>query len=532
MKNNMNYVLLLMLLMPFTAMAGGLVTNTNQSASFIRKPVQDAVIDATGTYYNPAGLAFLEDGFHLSLSNQTISQTRTINSTFPGLNRTEFEGAVSAPLFPTVYAVYKTGALAFSFGVNPIGGGGSANFEEGLPSFEQQVAILPGMLTAAGIPTSAYTMNAAFDGSSLNWGIQLNTSYAINEIVSVSLGLRYILANNSYTGHLRDIMINPAQPAFGLNYDGSNMVSAPQFFTDAAMTLTGWAQGATAFHAGLQPIIDEGYGTVPLDHGTSVGLTTNQIIQIQSLIMASGQNPGGIDIATAQMILGVAGPGFEQNAQIMQANAAATVNRELDASQSGTGIAPVFGLNLRFSDQLNMAIKYEHKASITMTNSTRIDDVGMYPDGAETANDMPAMLSAGISYRPTRPLTLSAGIHYYFDKNADYGKSRPNDEIIDNNFIELGFGAEYYIGNGFSLSAGYLRTQTGVNEAYHSDLSHSLSTNSIGLGGKYNVNPNLAFNLGFMNTTYESHTKAFEGGYQETYERVARTIAIGIDLKF
>ena len=47
------------------AMAGGLVTNSNQSASFLRNPARDAVIDIDGVYTNPAGVCFMPNGFHL-----------------------------------------------------------------------------------------------------------------------------------------------------------------------------------------------------------------------------------------------------------------------------------------------------------------------------------------------------------------------------------------------------------------------------------------------------------------------------------
>ncbi|TVQ89099.1 MAG: aromatic hydrocarbon degradation protein [Bacteroidetes bacterium] len=507
-------ILFLAVFMPFAAWSGGIVTNTNQSASFIRKPAQDAVIDATGTYYNPAGLAFLRDGFHLSVSNQTILQNRKVSSTFQGLANTEFEGDVSAPLFPTLYAVYKTGPLALSFGVNPIGGGGTANFEEGLPSFEQEVAILPPSLTAAGINTTAYSMDAAFDGSSLNWGVQLNASYALNEFFAVSLGARFITATNTYKGHLRDIMINPLHP---LNANGpGNMVSAPQFFGTVEFAANSAVQQ-------LQPIIDNSAGEMTLNQLVNIGALTQE----QADQLAGGL--GGIynpDMQVVEIQTAYAGIAAQMNDL-----AQATQDRELDAKQTGWGIAPVLGINIRFSDELNMAIKYEHRASITMTNNTTVDDVGMYPDGVEVANDMPSMLSLGLNYRPTRALSLSAGMHYYFDRSADYGKALPNDQIIDNNFIELGFGAEYFFDNGFSISTGYLRTQTGANDRFHSDLSHSLSTNSIGIGGSYRFSPNMAVNFGFMNTMYEAYTKTFNG-YSETYDRSAIVFAVGMDFRF
>ena len=44
-------------------LAGGLVTNTNQSAAFLRNPARDATIELDAVYYNPAGVAFLKKGF-------------------------------------------------------------------------------------------------------------------------------------------------------------------------------------------------------------------------------------------------------------------------------------------------------------------------------------------------------------------------------------------------------------------------------------------------------------------------------------
>lgn len=517
--------------------AGGLVTNTNQSASFIRNPARDASLDIDAAYFNPAGLVFLEDGFHFSLSNQTISQKRTINSSFPGMNQNEFIGTVSAPIFPTVYGVYKKDRMAFSLGFNPIGGGGSAFFEDGLPSFEQMVVMqnLPGQLTTSGIPTTKYGLDMAFDGQSIIWGLQANASYAITDQLSASVGIRYLIAKNSYEGHL-NLKINPNQPAFGSIYNGLNLVSAPRFFTDAATTFTGWNTGAVAFVAGLQPIIDGGGGQVLLSNGTTVGLTTTQISQIQGLVTAAGQSPAGITIATAQAILNAAAPVFAARATVMAGYAVLTSNKKVNAVQTGSGFAPIIGLNYKVSDKLHVAVRYEHKAAITLTNETEVDDVNLYPDGDETPSDMPANITLGISFKPVDKLTLSGGFHYYLDRSANYGKKLggsfvENKDVIDKNFWEAAFGVEYELTDQIMISAGYLRTQTGVNIDYQSDFSHSLNTNSIGLGGRYMLNENLGINLGVMNTFYEGYIKAF-GTYNEDYNRKALVLALGVDFKF
>ena len=55
-------------------LAGGIVTNTNQSAQFIRTMSRNASTDIDAVYFNPAGLVRMDDGFHFALHNQTIFQ--------------------------------------------------------------------------------------------------------------------------------------------------------------------------------------------------------------------------------------------------------------------------------------------------------------------------------------------------------------------------------------------------------------------------------------------------------------------------
>ena len=523
--------------------AGGIVHNTNQSASFIRMPARDASMGLDGVYYNPAGLTWLNNGFHISLNNQYIVQNRNIKTTFPGLNRNEFEGGVVAPFFPSVYAVYKMDKFAFSFGFNPIGGGGSAKFDDGLPSFEMQVASIPAGLAQAGIPTTKYSYATEFEGSSIYYGIQAGASYQINDILSVSLGLRYVMINNSYQGYLSDIMINPAFPYLPeAGYNGENMVKAPVFFTDAAAYFGGVSDELGATGSSLQPIVDGGGGGVPLENGTMAGLSPEQVAGLQAGIIGLGGDPSGMTIEQAQGFFNGASANFDANSKAMSANAVASADKKVDAEQSGSGIVPIIGANLKF-DRVNIGLKYEHKASIKVKNSTSVDDTGLYPDGVETPSDMPSMLAVGVGFEATSKLRLSGGLHYYFDKGAEYGKKLngefvKNDEVMDKNFWELGLGAEYEINDKWLVSLGYLRTQTGVMDLYQSDLSHSLSTNSIGGGLRYMATEKIGINLGVMSTSYLEDVRDFEAipdirpAYKETYNRTNFTAAIGVDISF
>jgi len=208
--------------------SGTIITNANQSVQYYRLLARNASTDIDAVYFNPAGLAQLDNGWHIALHNQTIFQEKTVISSFPFLNNSTYVGEVNVPIFPTFFAVYKADRLALSFGFGPNSGGGTADFTKGLPSFETPLSLLPASISALGIPTTQYSLDMAFKGKSVYYGFQGNVTYAFNETISGAVGFRYILARNTYEGYIRDIMVNPLHPL--LNPTGS-MMSAAQFFT-------------------------------------------------------------------------------------------------------------------------------------------------------------------------------------------------------------------------------------------------------------------------------------------------------------
>src|SRR5574344_908571 len=128
-------------------MAGGVITNTNQSAPYVRTVSRNATMDNDAVYFNPAATAQLSDGIHLSYGHQVCFQTRTTTDDFPTLNRHEYEGKIVVPAFPTLDAIWKKNHLAISLGFGPNGGGGNAQYDNGLASFERQISLIPGMVT-------------------------------------------------------------------------------------------------------------------------------------------------------------------------------------------------------------------------------------------------------------------------------------------------------------------------------------------------------------------------------------------------
>lgn len=209
--------------------AGGLLTNTNQSVHFLRNPSRDASVQIDAVYTNPAGVTKLPDGFHFSFTNQSAFQTRTITSTFApfmgsgGSDTKVFEGKASAPIVPSLMGTYRKGkwALSGSFAIS--GGGGKATFNEGLPSFEAGLSLLPnviqmvGMAVPGGITANKYSVDSYMRGSSFIYGAQLGGAYTINDMFSVYGGFRLNIVNNGYEGHLRDLKSNPTSAPLGMN---------------------------------------------------------------------------------------------------------------------------------------------------------------------------------------------------------------------------------------------------------------------------------------------------------------------------
>lgn len=525
--------------------AGGLLTNTNQSVHFLRNPALDATTGIDGVYANPAGLMFLTDGLHLSFSNQSAYQTRTITSDFApfaGFNNGNsvkvFEGEASAALIPSFQLAYKKDRYVISTAFAVTGGGGKAIFNRGLPSFEAPVSMIPLSLKSNGINTTSYSVDQYMEGRQYIFGVQLNGSYKINDALSAALGLRLNIVNNGYKGHLKNIQINPNQPAFGASYNGSSLVSASKFFTDAAAVLSGWSAGATQYAAGLQPIVTGGGGTVLLANGTSAGLNATQIAQIQGLLGAAGLTPaqiGAINIQTAQGTLSAASPVFAGKAAAMSANAASTADKQLECTQAGWGVTPVLSINYHF-EKLNLAAKYEFKSSLNVQNNTTIDDTGLYADGVNTPSDIPAFLSLGGDYKITKNWNFSVGYHHFFDSDAKMANDKQ--QYIEGGINEYLFGSEYAINKVFLVSAGAQITRTGATDAYQTDMSFSLNSYSVGFGTAVNITPDLRLNLAYFFTNYTPWTKSstnYNGttlAGSDTYDRTNKVFGIGLEYKF
>lgn len=212
---------------------------------------------------------------------------------------------------------------------------------------------------------------------------------------------------------------------------------------------------------------------------------------------------------------------------------------DLLTEQSGFGIAPILGLDYKL-DRLNLALKYEFGSNIEVENSTssfpvqfdQVDALARFKDGVKSQSDQPALLAAGAAYDLTNALKLSAGMHYYFDKNANYNGL---ENEINSNTIEYMLGAEYALCHKLTLSAGVQFTNYDVTDNYNSNTGFMVSSYSLGGGLKYSPTDNLDLNLGVLWTNFDDYSKTanYNGiGMLEQYERKSTVVGIGAAWSF
>ena len=251
-----------------TASAGGILTNTNQSVLFLKNPARDAAIGLDGVYSNPAGVAFMSEGFHLAFNWQYAHQTRTINSTNPlfklgkknnGQESKNFEGVTDAPFIPSLQAAYNTGKWSIQGNISVPGGGGACEFADGLGSFESVVGNIAKTLQPLG--AQGYDMNGFMHGRQYYFGFQFGAAYKVTSDLSVYGGLRLLYGSATYKAKIDNIQVKTE----GGYVDFGNYLQAitAAGYGDKVAPLQKYAQGVNLLcnqsGVGLAPIIGVDY---------------------------------------------------------------------------------------------------------------------------------------------------------------------------------------------------------------------------------------------------------------------------------
>lgn len=478
----------LLLIVSIPTFAGGLLTNTNQHVLFLRMLARNASTEIDAVYSNPAGIAFMEKGWHFSANGQSAYQTRKITTTFApfamngGDVTKHYKGEASAPFIPSVYGAYVTDkwSIAGNFAIS--GGGGKATFNDGLGSFESIVSMVPIIVNTFGnmFPSLApyeidrYSVDSYMQGRQYIYGLQLGATYKITDYLSVFAGGRMNYVSNHYKGYLRNIQI-------GLK-SGGPMVNASETFRNLANNVS---------------------------------------------------------------------PALKESVEML---ANATEDKELDCSQKGWGITPIIGADFKMG-KWNVGVKYEFKTNLNIENNTTINTTGYkdYDHGINTPNDIPSIITVGVSYNPIPEVQLAVGYHHFFDSHAKMANGK--EKFTGGGTNEYLGGISWDVTKWLQLSTGMQRTKYGVEDDYQTDMSFAVSSYSMGIGAGFNITPNLQLNIAYFWTKYKTYTKNMDNyNYmsdkleslgipasiaqqikiegQDKFSRTNKVFGIGVDYRF
>ena len=455
-----------------SAFAGGLLTTTNQNAHSLRFFSQEADINLTSLYANPAGQAFLNKGWHISASSMTAIQTRNIQSTFPlfalkeGIQTHNFEGKAFAPVVPSFDFAYVQDKWSVSARFGVVAGGGTCEFENGLGSLEaltikngitaiaEQWAQVYGQATVIGYMQQgmsqadamakmsqdaaafgqqnfkAYTVNPYMKGKQNYFGFQVGGTYKFLDNLSAYVGLRGVYATCAYVGGIDGVSVN-GQAASGMSLDCQQ----------------------------------QGFGITPI---------------------------------------------------------------------IGVHYRPIKGLEL--AAKYEFQTKINLKNTTTPESAAVTEVLPLYKDGQNVRTDMPGLLTIGAQYRPIENLKVAASWRYYFDKSAtkdgyvNNQKVNMND-LVDNNTQEFLASVEYKFCKWVAASFSWQNTSFGLSDAYMSDTDFTLSSNSIGGGLRIYPCKLLNIDLGYMHTFYQDRNVPNEAGVN-TYSRNNNAFGIGLNFAF
>ena len=493
MKKLNAFVAGVMLATATTATAGGILTNTNQSIDFLRNPARDAAIGLDGVYSNPAGVAFLPEGFHLGINWQYAHQTRTIECNNPlfalgrknqGNTIKTFEGVADAPCIPSIQAAYNKGNWSMQFNFSVPGGGGKCEFADGLGSFESVVGNIANMLQPLG--ATGYDMDGYMEGRNYYFGFQLGAAYKITPDLSVYGGLRLLYGTATYKAKISNIMVNTA----------GGYLDFGSFLQGAETTIDG---GISQVNAGMAQYEAAG---VPV--------------------------PAELTAQKAQL------EGTKQSLNALQKYSQGV---NLLCNQSSVGIAPVIGIDYKVG-RFNFAAKYEFKTQIHMKNESTVNEASEIPavnkfrDAEKIDEDSPAQLAVGAMWNITDDVRLNLGYHHFYDKNVHWYNN--TQDLLDGGTNEYLAGAEWDITDKLTVSGGTQFTRYQLTDAYMNDMSFVVNSYSFGFGFNYKASDAVTLKAAYFQTNYENYDRITSKDplVSDSFTRTNRVLGIGCELSF
>ncbi len=527
--------ILLAISQPLLAFPGGLVTNTMQSAQFVRMPSRNASVQEDAVYFNPAGLVSLEEGWYFSVYNLASIQELSLFSSYPLLNQGDYIGERKNLILPGAYAVYRMKRWAFSLGFGSTAGEGSSTYVRGIASREIGVSKLKN-LQDLGI--TGYTSTQTLKTRSYFPGVQAGASFSLSDRLSVYGGIRFISCSRSYLGGINDVQLEI----------GNSYFPAAAYLAAEGTKLKNEGMNASSVEAKLnRDFIDKGASYISLATLYENGIITldekNELLNGLIDLNYPSANDSWYMVKIRDTYHKEADARYEKGTQFIKTGSELQ-DSETDNKQTGIGITPVAGIHFSPSEDLNITAKYEYKTRIEVTNRTKGHDLNFFEDGEKQYVSVPGLFAAGIGFRPEEPLEIQLSYNLYFDKDVSWGYNfresalgRSVKRKVRDNTFELALGLQYSLNESFAISMGGMISQTGVEDNWQSDFSYASPSVTFGGGIEWKLNDQLTLDAGFMKTSFKEITVSYEdaslpgGVFSDILGRSSAGFALGFSYR-
>jgi len=389
-------------------LAGGIDNKTNYSADYIRTLNRNAATEsADAVVYNPAGVMKMEDGLYLKLDVQYTLIKEPAN-TIGGI---ELESDAT-DFVPGLFALYKRDKWAAFAAFTIPAGGGTVEFERGSARTFDVASAFVGPLLAPFIPQH-------LEGESVYYGLTVGGAYAINDMISVSLGVRFVNAEKEAQAFI-------ALPA-----------PIGTLYLDYEQSDEGWG-GIVGVNIAPTKALNIG-----LRYETKTSLDLEYEVNRDDLdaFIPGGAVPatGAVEKRDLPGLLGL-GVAYTVTPKVkVEADLTYYLNEDVDwsdpkfSNRVDNGYDAGIALEYTFNSKLKGSVGY-------LFTESGLDPDAMLPEWPELdANS----IAAGVAYEPTPALSLNFGLTkvFYSDETATVGMT-PNVKL-EKDVLLVAFGIQY-----------------------------------------------------------------------------------------
>ncbi len=405
-----------------TVFAGAIENKTNWSAEYIRTLNRNAATDyADIAAYNPAGTVKLDEGFIINGSVQFLSKNyKNV------INGSSYESDEPSYV-PGIFGVYNTKKWSLFGAFTVVGGGGEVDFSDGNYTTYQIGTLMTvtadrtvdGMVQAGGGPAAPlgtyYAGNLPvqrLNGESYYLGYTLGGAYNFNDMVSVSLGARFVDASRSASG-----TVTTAPTPTGAAVGATDVTANVDYDQDG----TGWT-GIIGVNLAPNDVVNIG---VRYETKTNLDLKATVNKDDKNILPNLGINDGKSLPRDLPALLGL-GLSYRITPKLRtEVNFTYYFNEDADWYGAEENVDNGYDLGIAleylFSDKLTASVGFLH-------TDLGVDPENMLPENPE--------LDAN---------TIGAGIAYAFTEKFHTNLSIGNSFYVDDSFVssETGATVEY-----------------------------------------------------------------------------------------